>query len=295
MTIASELEDLASNLQAAKSAIVALGGTVGDTGLAGLASEIRTIPVEPGPEPEPTPYGVQDVNATGSVVNHTHYYTSLDDPTMLVDINAGTPIWVIAEWDDGTTNPPLSRYYQFSWAEGGIVEGYVPIADVVIDEPVPPGPEPPEPEPEQPFVVDAEGITNNFAEVYSTYSTDFPSGVILELGHMVYVPTGITAGGTTFYEVMEIDRVSYLGYVLADCVDIMNVQEPGEPDPGQEPDPGMQEPDPGIQEPSGEPDPGMEEPVVQEPVDPGIEDPNLGEGEQENPEPEIVPEVEPEP
>ena len=233
MTIASELEDLASNLQAAKSAIVALGGTVGDTGLAGLASEIRTIPVEPGPEPEPEPYGVQDVNATGSVVNTTHYYNTLEEGGFLVDINAGTSIWVIAEWDDGTTNPPLSRYYQFSWVEGGLVEGYIPIADVVLEEPIPP--EPPEPEPEQPFIVESNGIINGDTEVYTTYSIDFPSGIILEQGHMVYVPTGVEAGGITFYEVMEQEDMSaYIGFVLAEYIDIFNAQDPGEQPVDQE-------------------------------------------------------------
>lgn len=44
MSIATELEALATNLGAAKSAVTAKGGTVGDTGLAGLATEIGTIP-----------------------------------------------------------------------------------------------------------------------------------------------------------------------------------------------------------------------------------------------------------
>lgn len=44
MTIASEIQNLQTNLQAAKSAVTSKGGTVGDTGLAGLASEIGTIP-----------------------------------------------------------------------------------------------------------------------------------------------------------------------------------------------------------------------------------------------------------
>ena len=44
MTIASEIEDLQTNLAAAKSAVVAKGGTSGDTGLAGLATEITSIP-----------------------------------------------------------------------------------------------------------------------------------------------------------------------------------------------------------------------------------------------------------
>jgi len=44
MTIASEIEDLATNLSAAKTAVTTAGGTVGDTGLAGLAEEIASIP-----------------------------------------------------------------------------------------------------------------------------------------------------------------------------------------------------------------------------------------------------------
>lgn len=44
MSIASEITDLNTNLTAAKNAVTAKGGTVGDTGLAGLASEIASIP-----------------------------------------------------------------------------------------------------------------------------------------------------------------------------------------------------------------------------------------------------------
>lgn len=49
MSIASEIQDLQSNLQAAKSAVTTKGGTVADTGLAGLASEIASIPSGGGP------------------------------------------------------------------------------------------------------------------------------------------------------------------------------------------------------------------------------------------------------
>lgn len=59
MSIASEITALNNNLEAAKAAIEAAGGTVGDTGLAGLATEISSIPSGGG---EPTPgendYGV---------------------------------------------------------------------------------------------------------------------------------------------------------------------------------------------------------------------------------------------
>lgn len=44
MSINSEIHDLTTNLAAAKAAVTTKGGTVGDTGLAGLASEIATIP-----------------------------------------------------------------------------------------------------------------------------------------------------------------------------------------------------------------------------------------------------------
>lgn len=44
MSIADEIQNLNTNLQAAKSAVTAKGGTVGDTGLTGLAEEIASIP-----------------------------------------------------------------------------------------------------------------------------------------------------------------------------------------------------------------------------------------------------------
>lgn len=53
MSIASELADLQTNLEAAQSAIEAAGGTVGDTGLAGLSTAIESIPSGGGlPTPE---------------------------------------------------------------------------------------------------------------------------------------------------------------------------------------------------------------------------------------------------
>lgn len=44
MSLQSELTDLTTNLSAAKAAVVTKGGTVGDTGLAGLEAEILSIP-----------------------------------------------------------------------------------------------------------------------------------------------------------------------------------------------------------------------------------------------------------
>ena len=55
MSIADEIQDLNTNLTAAKAAVTAKGGTVGDTGLAGLATEIESIP-SGGALPQPS-YG----------------------------------------------------------------------------------------------------------------------------------------------------------------------------------------------------------------------------------------------
>lgn len=51
-TIAEEITALNTNLAAAKAAVTTAGGTVGDTGLAGLATEIATIPSGGGGEVE---------------------------------------------------------------------------------------------------------------------------------------------------------------------------------------------------------------------------------------------------
>lgn len=68
MSIASEITDLNTNLQAAKSAVTTKGGTVGDTGLAGLASEIMSIP-NGGGSAEPSNGGhITDYNTTTGVI-----------------------------------------------------------------------------------------------------------------------------------------------------------------------------------------------------------------------------------
>lgn len=62
MTIASEIQDLATNLASAKLAVTAKGGTVGDTGLAGLATEIASIPAGGGLEPKDINFYDLDAN-----------------------------------------------------------------------------------------------------------------------------------------------------------------------------------------------------------------------------------------
>ena len=82
MSIASEITALNNNLTAAKSAVTAKGGTVGDTGLAGLAAEIESIPSggggdDPGnwglvyywPETKLTVEHIDANNCTASVVD----------------------------------------------------------------------------------------------------------------------------------------------------------------------------------------------------------------------------------
>lgn len=56
MSIATEIQDLNTNLTAAKNAVTTKGGTVGDTGLAGLATEIASIPS--GGDDDPGNYGI---------------------------------------------------------------------------------------------------------------------------------------------------------------------------------------------------------------------------------------------
>jgi hypothetical protein len=76
MTIASEITDLHTNLTAAKNAVTAKGGTVGDTGLAGLAAEITTIPAggggnEPGGEARISGYDTTTGIISGSAFGST--------------------------------------------------------------------------------------------------------------------------------------------------------------------------------------------------------------------------------
>lgn len=70
MSIASEITALNTNLTAAKNAVTSKGGSVGDTGLAGLATEIASIPVggggdEPAGEGTITGYNTATGEITG--------------------------------------------------------------------------------------------------------------------------------------------------------------------------------------------------------------------------------------
>lgn len=87
MSIATELVDLSNNLQSAKTAVSAKGGTVGDTGLSGLASEIGSIPTGGGTI---TSYGT--VKYTESGVDKTVEMVTEDDYLELTLGGAGNTI-----------------------------------------------------------------------------------------------------------------------------------------------------------------------------------------------------------
>lgn len=83
MSIASEITDLSTNLTAAKDAVVAKGGTVGDTGLAGLSTEIATIPM-----PVTYDYGTVILGATtvaGSVESSSNCTVTITDADGVLD------------------------------------------------------------------------------------------------------------------------------------------------------------------------------------------------------------------
>lgn len=75
MSIATELVDLSNNLQSAKTAVSAKGGTVGDTGLSGLASEIGSIPTGGGTI---TSYGTVTYIDTNTVEKTIEMVTEID-------------------------------------------------------------------------------------------------------------------------------------------------------------------------------------------------------------------------
>ena len=91
MSIETQLEDLQTNLDNAKSAITTKGGTAGDTGLAGLATEIASIPSGGGSVTKPTTWaGLKAMTTTelrsvfpeGSIIDSISCsYTSTNDGT----------------------------------------------------------------------------------------------------------------------------------------------------------------------------------------------------------------------
>ena len=76
MSIATEITALNNNLSAAKDAVTAAGGTVGDTGLAGLATEIASIPTGGGGDWGTVTYlDANDQPQTATIQNLTEYMT----------------------------------------------------------------------------------------------------------------------------------------------------------------------------------------------------------------------------
>lgn len=98
MSIASEITDLNTNLTAAKDAVVAKGGTVGDTGLAGLSTEIATIPMSVTYD-----YGTVTVCSytyTGSVYDYSNCTVTINDADEFFE-NALEKGWLYVGTDSG--------------------------------------------------------------------------------------------------------------------------------------------------------------------------------------------------
>lgn len=134
MSIASEITALNTNLQAAKNAVVAKGGTVGNTGLAGLASEIGTI--SGGGEEYVAPYGNLEYDEEyrdWSVHYPSCYDGYVDEDTMRI---TNYQLWF--DWmDNGHQLSDMYHDYAFSWAsedEGGSGEWTVSWTDEYGDQ-----------------------------------------------------------------------------------------------------------------------------------------------------------------
>ena len=109
MSIADEIQDLNTNLQAAKSAVTAKGGTVGDTGLAGLSTEIATIPI-----PVTYDYGTVTVCSytyTGSVNDSSSCTVTINDADEFFE-NALEKGWLYVSTDDGDIIGQVDFQYQ---------------------------------------------------------------------------------------------------------------------------------------------------------------------------------------
>lgn len=101
MSIATEIEALQTNLASAKTAVQTKGGTVGDTGLAGLADEIATIPTGGG-------FGIPrviDNNGVISVPDEPPYTLTLPSEVKGLGYNAMRQAFYNAS---GLTNADLS-------------------------------------------------------------------------------------------------------------------------------------------------------------------------------------------
>lgn len=119
MSIASEIQDLTTNLTAAKNAVTAKGGTVGDTGLAGLATEIASIPSGGGSEDWGTVTYLDSNNqlVTATIQNQYEYSTlgnsnSSGTWSLVVD-NQTVPITQVTGVALGTSAKALPDYFLY--------------------------------------------------------------------------------------------------------------------------------------------------------------------------------------
>lgn len=114
MSIASEIIDLRNNLSNAKTAVVSKGGTVGDTGLAGLASEIESIPTGETPEVEKKDINFYDYDGT-RVASWT--LAELSEKTVLPDNPSHTGLiadgwnWTLQQLKNQNTKMNVGQHY----------------------------------------------------------------------------------------------------------------------------------------------------------------------------------------
>lgn len=110
MTIASEIQDLQTNLAAAKNAVVAKGGTTGNTGLAGLANEIAGIPSGGGGGPIPV-YGKIEYHSWTSSAS-----AEFSDGCTIDNIDERVFFKYLSSLDDGsgTGSSPTSAGFNYN-------------------------------------------------------------------------------------------------------------------------------------------------------------------------------------
>lgn len=119
MSIASEITDLNTNLNAAKNAVTTKGGTVGDTGLAGLASEIASIPS--GGSSSVTPKDINFYDYDGTLVeswdlSELSSKTALPDAPTHDGLTSDGWNWTLVQLQ--TQNTPMNVGHHYTPTDG---------------------------------------------------------------------------------------------------------------------------------------------------------------------------------
>lgn len=124
MTIASEITDLQTNLANAKAAVTAKGGTVGNTGLAGLATEIAGIP-SGGGGPIPVYGKIEYHSWTSSAVVQSSDGCTIDN------IDEKVFFSYLSSLDDGSGTGSSPTAVSFNYNGNGWVCDYDPETEIL--------------------------------------------------------------------------------------------------------------------------------------------------------------------